>query len=287
MLSTLRGSTSTWWRLPNTTCRTTPPKRAARARASLSAASISCSGTSQDSRKRRASGAVQLAGRQLQLLRTEQAGGHGGHRADHHRGHVVGHRARLLGHAPQQILRVGALTEVVEDLLQPLAAEDAVRGARLDQPVGEEAGGRAGRQRHGRLSQAGAHADADRRRRRGGDRHVRVGARHDRRGVAGRGVGERARLGIVDRQQHGGEVAAEAVVDHPARDLQRDARLEAGLEVGAQRVAHEGGAGERPATVAGDVTEDEADAPAGQGQRVVEVAAGAGAVGRTVGDRGA
>ena len=109
----------------------------------------------------------------------------------------------------------------------------------------------------------------------------------DRRRVPGARVGERARLRIVHGQQHGGEVSAEVVVDHAAGDLERDARLEPGLEVGAQRVAHEGGAGERAAAVAGHVAEDEADAAAGERQHVVEVAARAGAVGRPVGDRGA
>ena len=121
----------------------------------------------------------------------------------------------------------------------------------------------------------------------GGDRLVRLRADDDRRRVAGARVGERARLRIVHGQQHGGEVAAQVLVDHAAGDLQGHARLEARLEVGAQRVAHEGGAGQRAAAVAGHVAEDEADAAAGQRKHVVEVAARAGAVGRPVGHRGA
>ncbi len=106
------------------------------------------------------------------------------------------------------------------------------------------------------------------------------GPDHDRRGVAGGGVGERAGLRIVHHQQHGGEVPAEVLVDHAAGHLQGHPRLESGLEVGTERVAHEGGAGERAAAMAGHVAEDEAHAAAGERQRVVEVAAGAGAVGR-------
>ena len=88
-------------------------------------------------------------------------------------------------------------------------------------------------------------------------------------------------------QHDGREVAGQMLVDHAAGHLQRDPRLEAGLEVGAQRVAHERGAGERLAAVARNVAEDERGAPAGQRERVVEVTAGAGTVRGPVGHRGA
>ena len=64
------------------------------------------------------------------------------------------------------------------------------------------------------------------------------------------------------------------------------ARPEAGLEVGAQRVAHEGGVGERGAAMARHVAEDEGCAAAGKRERVVEVATRARAVGGPIGDRG-
>ena len=114
---------------------------------------------------------------------------------------------------------------------------------------------------------------------------VRLRSDHDRRRVPGGRVRQRTRFRVVHGEQNGGEVSAQVVVDHAAGHLERHARLEAGLEVGAQRVAHEGGAGERAAAVAGHVAEDEADAAARQRQHVVEVAARAGAVGRPVGHR--
>ena len=189
-------------------------------------------------------------------------------------------------HALDQAARGRVVADLGQQLGEALAPEDALGRARLDQPVGEQRGDGARHQRHRRLAQAGADAHADRRRGGRRDRLVRLRADDDRRRVAGAGVGERARVGVVHREQDGGEVAAQVVVDHAAGDLQRDARLEARLEVGAQRVAHEGGAGERAAAVAGHVAEDEADASARQREHVVEVAAGAGAVGGPVGHRG-
>ena len=114
---------------------------------------------------------VELACRELQLLGAEVAGGDGGGRA-RSSPRRCRRRARGASSATRrdQLLRVRVGAEVVEDLLEPLAAEDAVGRARLDQAVGEEAGGRAGHERHRRLAQAGAQADADRRRRRGRDR---------------------------------------------------------------------------------------------------------------------
>jgi hypothetical protein len=99
-------------------------------------------------------------------------------------------------------------------------------------------------------------------------------------------VRQRARFRIVHGQEHSREVSAQVLVDHPAGHLERHARLEPCLEVGAQRVAHEGRAGERASAVAGHVAEDEADAAAREREHVVEVAARAGAVGGPVGDRG-
>ena len=119
------------------------------------------------------------------------------------------------------------------------------------------------------------------------DRVVRRSAGHDRRRVPGARVGERAVRGVVDGHDHGGEVAVELAADGALGHLERQPRLEAGAEVGAQRVAHEGRVGESLAAVAGDVAEDERGATAGEGQGVVEVTAGAGTVRGAVGNRGA
>ena len=172
-------------------------------------------------------------------------------------------------------------------LLEPLAPEDPALDAGLHQAVGEHAGGRAGHQRHGGLPQAGAQADPDGRRGADCDGLVRLRTDHDRRGVPGRRVRERARLRVVHRQEDGCEVPTEVLVDHPASHLKRDTRLEAGLQIRAQRVAHERGAGQGAAAVAGHVAEDEADTAAAERQHVVEVSAGARTVSRAVGDRGA
>ncbi len=75
----------------------------------------------------------------------------------------------------------------------------------------------------------------------------------------------------------------QVVVERLAREADGEARLEAGLEVGAQRVAQQRGTGEGVAAVAGNVAEHEADVAVLELEDVVEVAAGARAVGRAVG----
>ncbi len=60
-------------------------------------------------------------------------------------------------------------------------------------------------------------------------------AEHDRRRVTGAGVGERALARVVDRRDDGREGVAELALEHRAGRLQRLARRQAGLEVGAQR----------------------------------------------------
>ena len=70
--------------------------------------------------------------------------------------------ARLARGACDQILGGGVGAELVEQLGEPLASEHAVRGARLDQAVGEQARHGAGHQRHRGLAQAGALAHSDR-----------------------------------------------------------------------------------------------------------------------------
>ena len=166
MLSTLRGSTSTRSRLPNTTCSTTPPKRSASIRASRSASSTSALGEPAGLEEAPRDGALELARGELQLLGAEQAGGDAGGRLDHDRGHVVGEHV-----APRRSTRSiepagrGVVADLLEQLGEPLATEQAALGrAGLEQPVGEHGGDRARHQRHRRLTEAGAHAHADRRR---------------------------------------------------------------------------------------------------------------------------
>ena len=110
---------------------------------------------------------------------------------------------------------------------------------------------------------------------------------HERRRMTRARVGQRPGARVVHGQHDRGEVAAEVLVDHGAGHLQGLRGLEPGLEVRTQRVAHEGGAGERLPAVAAHVAEDEGGLAVRQGQRVVEVPAGARALGGLVGDRGA
>ena len=130
-----------------------------------------------------------------------------------------------------------------------------------------------GRERQRGLAQAGAHAQADRRRGGGEHRLVPAGANHDRRGMAGARIGERAAARIVHRQHHRWRSPRPGARRSPGRPPAARRAARARLEVGAQRVAHEGGAGERGAAVAGHVAEDERGAPAGKGHGVVEVPA--------------
>ena len=67
------------------------------------------------------------------------------------------------GRAPAAAVACGA--ERADDLDEPEPADQLVAAPRLDQPVGEEADGGAGGQRHGGLAQAGREPGADRRRR--------------------------------------------------------------------------------------------------------------------------
>ena len=79
----------------------------------------------------------------------------------------------------------------------------------------------------------------------------------------------------------------ELAVEHAAGGLQRLARRQARLEVGAHGEAHERGVRQRLAPVPGDVADDHREATVLEREHVVEVAAGARAVGRAVGDGGA
>ena len=195
-------------------------------------------------------------------------------------------RRASLSDARDQRSRGHVRAEIFQQRLEALASQDAAVHARLHEAVGEEGSDRAGHQWHRRLTQSRPDPDADRR---GGSRgHGVMGLRayDDRCRVPGARIRQRARLRIVHGQKHGCEVTTQVLVDHAPGHLQRHPRLETGLEVGAQRVAHEGGAGERAAPVAGHVAENEANSPARQREHVVEVSARARSVGRAVGHRG-
>ena len=139
MLSTLRGSTSTLSRFPNTTWSTTPPNRSASSRASRSASATSASGSPRGLEEAAGDRAVQLTRRQLELLGAEQAGSHARGRRDDHGGHVVGQQRRLGRDPVDQAVGARVVLDLLEQLLEPLAAEDAVLRAGLHEPVGEEA----------------------------------------------------------------------------------------------------------------------------------------------------
>jgi hypothetical protein len=164
------------------------------------------------------------------------------------------------------------------------AVEQRSVEARLGEAVGEEAHDRAGRQDLGGLALARGRADADRRCGARRDRRVPDWAEQDGRRVAGAGVGERARL-RVEGGDHGRGEARHVVLERLARKAQRGARLESRVQVRAQRVAEERGAGQRVAAVSRHVAEHDAHPAVLHLEDVVEVAAGGGAVGRPVGHR--
>jgi hypothetical protein len=89
---------------------------------------------------------------------------------------------------------------------------------------------------------------------------------------------------VVDREHDGRERGLELAVERGCAGGQ-GLRVPCQLEVGAQRVADQRGLGERGAAVAGHVADHRGQATVLQLEHVVEVAAGGGAFGRTVGGR--
>ena len=107
--------------------------------------------------------AAQLVGGQLQLLAAEAARGHRAGRREEAGGHVVGHEARLGGNVLEQLAGLGVGPQLLEDVAQARAAEDAPFGSGLGQAIGEQARDGAGRERNRGLAQAGPEPDPERR----------------------------------------------------------------------------------------------------------------------------
>src|SRR3954471_17540288 len=228
---------------------------------------------------------VDLACVHLELLDADGAGGCGiGIDADHAGGHVVTHDVRFAGDAVDQLRGRCLGTQFVDDLLQPPAPDHRAAAPGLEEPVGEQADRAAGRKRDRRLTEAGRCADTERRRRGNRERLMGSGPGDDRRRVPGARVGERARRRIVYSGDDGRELLAIVLVDDVASQLERGPRAEAGLEVGPDHMAREGGRPKRLATVPGDVAAEEADAVVVEGEDVIEVATGGESLSGTVGD---
>ena len=129
--------------------------------------------------------------------------------ADDERGEVVVGLVRELDDRAQQVAGRPVVAEPVGEALEPVATEERTGMARLDEAVGEEAEQVALAQHDRRLAPSGRQPPAQRRR--GAHRHRRVAGdtEDDGRGVAGARVGQRAGVGVVDRDGRGGEVAVE------------------------------------------------------------------------------
>ena len=93
--------------------------------------------------------------------------------------------------------------------------------------------------------------------------------------------------GVIGRSHDRGEGAAELALEHGPGRLHRAPRRQAGLEVCAQRKAHQRRVGQRLASVSGDVTDDHRQLAVLEGKHVVEVAAGARTGRRSISRRGA
>ena len=101
--------------------------------------------------------------------------------------------------------------------------------------------------------------------------------------MPGARVGESPVVAVVDREHDGGELGVRLALEGSRGDLQRHARLAAaGLQVGAQRVAHKRRHGQGLPAVAADVADDDRHPVALHLEDVVEVAAGCGALGGPV-----
>ena len=104
--------------------------------------------------------------------------------------------------------------------------------------------------------------------------------------MTGAGIGEGALTRVVDRRHDRGEGLSELALEHRSGRLHRTTRGQAGLQVCPQREPHERRVRQRLASVAGDVAEDHRQATVLEREHVVEVAARARAVRRTVGGGG-
>ena len=154
----------------------------------------------------------------------------------------------------------------------------------VDQAVRVQTGRRAGRKQHGRLPRAGRHPHADRRRGAGRGGLEGGGAEHDRRRHARAGVGQAGRRAVVHGDRRARVVGSEMALEDLRADLERVARLEPALEVGAQHVADQRRDAERAPAGRGHAAHDQAQALLVEREHVVEVAARRTARGGAVGD---
>jgi hypothetical protein len=155
--------------------------------------------------------------------------------------HVVWALVDGLGYAVQELGCGAFRSQLDERVGQAAASEQLICDPGLGDAVRVEADlGTAG-QRHDGLPGPRRHPDADRGRGAGGHRREcrAVGAQHDRRGVSRARVDENAGARVVGGGDDGHEEAAELALQHRARRLNGSARRQPGLEVGAQREAHE------------------------------------------------
>ena len=170
-----------------------------------------------------------------------------------------------------------------------LASQQLPFTPRLDESVTEKAHLRARRQRDRRLAPARRQAPADRGRRAHRHRLVRLRAQRrteqHRRRVARQRVRERAGVFVIDAEGDRGVALASAVNEHAACERQCHARLEARLQVGAQRVARERRVRERFVPMPSDVSEHDRHLARPRHEEVVEVSTRRRALGGTVCDR--
>ena len=92
-------------------------------------------------------------------------------------------------------------------------------------------------------------------------------------------------FGVVDRREHGREVATELAAERLVGEAQCLARRQSSLEVCAHGVMNERGDRQRLAAVPADVTDDDGDTVTVQREHVMEVATGGRALGGAVGNR--
>ena len=239
------------------------PETAAIAHASSIACSTATAGSRHVSRKRRSWPRSKRMRVRLQLLDMRPRCHPGQLRDENARGHVVRCGERRCSHTREQLRRVGTRAELGDDLGEPLVPEQLIPAAGLDETVGEEARNRAPGQRHRRLPAPRRHCPPDWRRSADGEWLTRLQPKQDRRRMARAGIRQDALAGVVHAHHDRREVLHRAVGQHPSGQRQRRARLQPGLQVGAQRVAHQRRLRQSFMPVAGDIADDQRD-PAGR-----------------------
>ena len=91
--------------------------------------------------------------------------------------------------------------------------------------------------------------------------------------MTGAGVGEDALARLIGGRHDGGERPPELALEHGSSRLHGDPRREAGLEVCAQREAHERRMWQRLTPVSGDVADDYRELTVLEREHVVEIPA--------------